>query len=143
MSEKTLNTEVLPEYNCSNCKYFLTGDKRDMLIAKGLESTGNRYYAVECSNIVHPLLDCILRGFKAHSKQPSHLQTLNKKLNDWIDFETQKPEQSKEFICEYQFYGNDKRTFKTILIRIGDAFCLQDRTHINKSDFKIIRWYYL
>ena len=66
-----LNTNVLPKYNCSNCKHF-------NLEYDILESKENGKYAVECKNFVHPLKDCILRGFEGHSDQPGFSQTLNK-----------------------------------------------------------------
>ena len=69
----TLNTTVLPEFNCSNCKHFCTGQSKELVDTK---SVG--VYAIECNNLVHPLLDCILRGFEGHSEQPGHSQTLNK-----------------------------------------------------------------
>ncbi len=67
-----LNTDVLPQYNCSNCKHF---NNEQVLI----EISKGNCYAVECSNFVHPLEDCILRGFEGHSEQPGLSQTLNKK----------------------------------------------------------------
>lgn len=67
-----LQTKILPKYNCSNCEHF---------IAKTHEilnpNTISGYYAVECENLVHPLTDCILRGFEGHSEQPGFSQTLN------------------------------------------------------------------
>ena len=69
--ENLLNTTVLQKYNCSNCKHFLH-EKKEIL-----ESQSAGFYAVECNNIVHPLLDCVLRGFEAHSDQPGFSQTLN------------------------------------------------------------------
>jgi hypothetical protein len=36
------------------------------------------WYAIECRKFVHPLQDCILRGFEGHSEQPGFSQTLNK-----------------------------------------------------------------
>lgn len=70
---KVLNTDVLPEFNCSNCKHFIN-QKKEIVKTKNVGM-----YAIECSNIVHPLLDCVLRGFEAHSEQPGFSQTLNKK----------------------------------------------------------------
>ena len=66
-----LNTDVLPKYNCSNCSSFMH---------KKLEKveTSVGYYAIECKNLVHPLQDCVLRGFEGHSEQPGFSQTLNK-----------------------------------------------------------------
>lgn len=72
MEENTLNTHVLPKYNCSNCKSFITKNK------EFFESKIHGAYALECSNLVHPLLDCVLRGFEGHSEQPGHSQVLNK-----------------------------------------------------------------
>ena len=72
--EEFLNTDILPEYNCSNCDYFLFKNT-EILHLKGTDGV----YAVECENVVHPIEDCILRGFKAHSKQPGFSQTLNEK----------------------------------------------------------------
>lgn len=69
---KNLNTHVLPKYNCSNCEHFKCGKKEI------LETKEKEFYAYECSNLVHPLLDCVLRGFEGHSEQPSFSQTLNK-----------------------------------------------------------------
>jgi hypothetical protein len=67
-----LRTDVLPEYNCNNCEHFQK--KKQILITIRGES-----YAYECNNLVHPLEDCVMRGFEAHSDQPGHSQTLNKK----------------------------------------------------------------
>ena len=67
-----LNTTVLPKYNCSNCEHYVHKRKE---ILQSAEVGG---YAVECRNITHPLTDCILRGFEAHSDQPGFSQTLNK-----------------------------------------------------------------
>lgn len=67
-----LNTTILPKYNCSNCSYFIH-ENPEKLVTKTVG-----YYAIECTNIVHPLQDCILRGFEGHSEQPSFSQTLNK-----------------------------------------------------------------
>lgn len=66
-----LNTDVLPKYNCSNCNYF--NHEQILVICE------ENNYAIECSNFVHPLEDCILRGFEGHSEQPGFSQTLNKK----------------------------------------------------------------
>lgn len=68
-----LRTTVLPKYNCSNCEHFCS-TKKEILFSKTTDSS----YAVECTNVVHPLEDCILRGFEAHSEQPGFSQTLNK-----------------------------------------------------------------
>lgn len=67
-----LNTTVLPKYNCSNCASFMHKN------LEKLETQTAGWYAVECRNLVHPLQDCILRGFEGHSEQPSFSQTLNK-----------------------------------------------------------------
>jgi len=67
-----LRTDVLPKYNCSNCDHFCA--KKEIVDTKTRGS-----YAIECANVVHPLEDCILRGFEAHSEQPGFSQTLNKK----------------------------------------------------------------
>ena len=67
-----LKTTVLPEFNCNNCESFISYDKE---IYK-TSSLGQ--YAVECRNVVHPIEDCILNGFKCHSEQPGFTQTLNK-----------------------------------------------------------------
>ena len=80
MTENTLNTNVLPKYNCSNCKHFVFENKEIF------ESKSNGGYAFECKNVVHPLLDCVLRGFEAHSEQPSHSQTLNERDADLVEF---------------------------------------------------------
>lgn len=69
-----LRTDVLPKFNCSNCKHYIT--KKQILDTKS--EIG--FYAVECSNVVHPLEDCIMRGFAAHSEQPGFDQTLNKPI---------------------------------------------------------------
>ena len=69
-----LNTHVLPKWNCSNCKHFRRGNGQ----SKEIVDTTVGMYSIECDNIVHPLLDCILRGFEAHSEQPGFSQTLNK-----------------------------------------------------------------
>lgn len=68
-----LKTTVLPKYNCSNCEHLI--HKHPEIIAT--KTAG--FYAVECSNLVHPLQDCILRGFEGHSEQPGFSETLNKK----------------------------------------------------------------
>jgi hypothetical protein len=67
-----LNTKVLPKYNCSNCANFIHKN------LEKLETQTAGWYAVECRNLVHPLQDCILRGFEGHSEQPGFSQTLNK-----------------------------------------------------------------
>jgi len=67
-----LNTTVLPKYNCSNCASFMH-EKLEKIVTK---TAG--WYAIECRNFVHPLQDCILRGFEGHSEQPGFSQTLNK-----------------------------------------------------------------
>lgn len=66
-----LRTAILPKYNCSNCSHFMC-EKLEIVDTK---SAG--YYAIECDNVVHPLQDCILRGFEAHSEQPGLTNTLN------------------------------------------------------------------
>lgn len=70
--EDYLRTKVLPQYNCSNCDHFIYKNKEI------IESETYGSVAVECKNIVHPIEDCILRGFEAHSAQPGLSQTLNK-----------------------------------------------------------------
>lgn len=72
--KKILNTDVLPKYNCSNCAHFKHG-KGKKIFGFGADNP----YAYECMNLVHPLLDCVLRGFEGHSEQPGFSQTLNKK----------------------------------------------------------------
>lgn len=67
-----LNTTVLPKYNCSNCASFIYNG------CEKIETKTVGFYAIECRNLVHPLQDCILRGFEGHSKQPGFSQTLNK-----------------------------------------------------------------
>ena len=64
-----LNTSVLPVYNCNNCSHFIK--KKEIL-----ETTVGKY-AIECTNITHPLEDCVLRGFEGHSEQPTFNQTIN------------------------------------------------------------------
>lgn len=71
-----LNTTTLPQYNCSNCEHFC---KEQFVFTKDGES-----YAVECNNLVHPLEDCVLRGFEGHSAQPTFAQTLNAENNGKI-----------------------------------------------------------
>lgn len=71
-NESYLNTTVLPKYNCSNCANFRTTNLEKV----NTKTAG--WYAIECTNLVHPLQDCILRGFEAHSEQPGFSQTLNK-----------------------------------------------------------------
>lgn len=65
-----LQTTVLPNYNCSNCKHFIVNSP--------ITEVSLGFYAIECSNLVHPLKDCILRRFEGHSEQPGFSQTLNK-----------------------------------------------------------------
>lgn len=67
-----LNTRFLPKYNCSNCEYFQFEN------LEKVETKNGSFYVRECVNVVHPLQDCVLRGFKAHSDQPGFNQTLNK-----------------------------------------------------------------
>ena len=69
-NESYLRTTVLPKFNCSNCKYYITNP--EILVS---ETVGA--YAAECSNLVHPLEDCILRGFEGHSDQPGLTNTIN------------------------------------------------------------------
>ena len=76
MSRKLLKTSVLPKFNCSNCNHFIP-EQKEILTANTLPK-GNPFYVVECNNLVHPLEDCILCGFKCHSEQPGLSQTLNK-----------------------------------------------------------------
>ena len=71
--DENLNTHVLPKYNCSNCSHFKCKGEKYLF-----ETRDNDFYAFECDNVTHPLLDCVLRGFQAHSEQPSFSQTLNK-----------------------------------------------------------------
>ncbi len=70
----TLRTTVLPKYNCSNCENFIHIQAEKEI----LKSKSVGFYAMECSNCVHPLLDCVLQGFKYHSAQSGYDQTLNK-----------------------------------------------------------------
>lgn len=70
---KFLRTNVLPQYNCSNCVHFKHKHK-EIVYSRSLDSS----YAIECGNLTHPLEDCILRGFEGHSEQPGFSQTLNK-----------------------------------------------------------------
>ena len=58
-----LQTTVLPKLNCSNCNHFIPLHQ-EILQPESISGL----YAVECRNLVHPLEDCILRGFKAHSE---------------------------------------------------------------------------
>lgn len=67
-----LKTTVLPKFNCSNCSHYVK-TPREIFSSKS-----NGYYAFECSNFVHPMSDCVLRGFEGHSLQPGFSQTLNK-----------------------------------------------------------------
>lgn len=69
-----LNTEVLPKYTCNNCAFY----QKHRQIVDTVVGT----YAVECSNLTHPLADCIMRGFEGHSEQPGFSQTLNSKWDD-------------------------------------------------------------
>jgi len=84
MKKELLNTTVLPKYNCSNCKHFVSENKIIKDFGKGLLNKKYEPYAKECNNLVHPLEDCVLRGFKAHSEQPSFSQTLNKELQEQV-----------------------------------------------------------
>lgn len=72
VTNNCLNTTVLPMYNCSNCASFMH-EKLEKIETKTVG-----WYAIECGNFVHPLQDCILRGFEGHSEQPGFSQTLNK-----------------------------------------------------------------
>ena len=72
IDNKQLRTTVLPEFNCNNCAHF----RHDVLEKINTVTAG--MYAIECKNLVHPLQDCVLRGFEGHSEQPSFSQTLNK-----------------------------------------------------------------
>lgn len=65
-----LNTNLLPKYNCSNCANYLNKEIVNTITAGK--------YSIECANLVHPLQDCVLRGFEGHSEQPTFSQTLNK-----------------------------------------------------------------
>lgn len=67
-----LNTRFLPKYNCSNCEWFVFEN------VEIFDTKDSIPYAKECRGVVHPLQDCVLRGFKAHSDQPGFSQTLNK-----------------------------------------------------------------
>lgn len=67
-----LNTIVLPKYNCSNCTNFMYER------LEKIETKTVGLYAIECKNLVHPLQDCVLRGFEGHSEQPGLSQTINK-----------------------------------------------------------------
>jgi hypothetical protein len=69
-----LNTNVLPKWNCNNCSHMRSVDGK----SKEIVDTEVGLYSVECCNVVHPLIDCVLRGFEAHSEQPGFSQTLNK-----------------------------------------------------------------
>ncbi len=69
--ENYLHTDTLPTYNCSNCKHFQKVQRKVLEVKKG------DYYAVECNNFVHPLSDCVLRGFEGHSEQPGFSNTIN------------------------------------------------------------------
>jgi len=69
-----LTSKVMPKWNCSNCSHFRSVNG----ISKEIVDTQVGMYSVECENLVHPILDCILRGFGSHSDQPSFSQTLNK-----------------------------------------------------------------
>jgi hypothetical protein len=68
-----LRTTVLPKYNCNNCSHF---QKQKEIVSSKNTEIGP--YAIECANVTHPLEDCVMRGFKAHSEQPGFTQTLNK-----------------------------------------------------------------
>lgn len=76
VNHNKLNTTVLPQYNCNNCAYFISHNKE--IVETKNSPTGNNSYAIECENVVHPLEDCILRGFEGHSEQPTFSQTINK-----------------------------------------------------------------
>ena len=66
-----LKTTVLPKWNCNNCRHFRTNKEV-------IETKSVGVYAIECGNVAHPLEDCVMRGFEAHSEQPGFSQTLNK-----------------------------------------------------------------
>lgn len=68
-----LVTDVLPKNNCSNCSAFMIEN------LEKFKSNEFGYYAIECKNFVHPLQDCVLRGFKGHSLK--HLED-DKSIND-------------------------------------------------------------
>lgn len=71
--ENTLRTTILPNYNCSNCSYFIS-EKKEIFKSEKLGS-----YALECTNLVHPILDCILCGFNSHSEKYNKFkQSLNR-----------------------------------------------------------------
>ena len=61
-----LHTKRLPKYNCSNCEYF---NKKVEILKSKLQNGINGTYAFECSNFVHPLENCVLKGFAGHSAQ--------------------------------------------------------------------------
>lgn len=69
---ETLRTHTLPKFNCSNCEHFVYENKEVLWFKK------SGWYAMECKNLTHPLIDCVLKGFEAHSAQPGFSQTLNK-----------------------------------------------------------------
>lgn len=75
INNKKLNTDVLPDYNCNNCKHFKV---KPRLLNTEVLPGEYEPYAYECANVVHPLQDCVLRGFETHSEQPGFTQTLNK-----------------------------------------------------------------
>ena len=71
MNHGVLRTDVLPKWNCNNCAHYKK--HKEFVETKTVGP-----YAIECSNLVHPLEDCVLRGFEGHSEQPGFSQTLNK-----------------------------------------------------------------
>ena len=97
--EDCLRTKVLPQFNCSNCDHFRFEDKEI------LNSVITGAYAIECTKLVHPLEDCILRGFEGHSAQPGLSQTLNKEKDE------------KLVIVVHCSYDKDQN----IKIKLGDS----------------------
>lgn len=76
-SKVELRTATLPKYNCSNCKHY---NNERIVLSNGDDIR----YAIECANYVHPLVDCVLRGFEGHSEQPGLTNTLN--IEDDMNF---------------------------------------------------------
>lgn len=70
--EDYLRNKVMLQYNCSNCDHFIHKDN-EIIVSETYGAV-----AVECKKKVHPIEDCILKGFEAHSAQPGLSQTLNK-----------------------------------------------------------------
>ena len=56
-----VSNRLLTDNNCSNCTSFMIEN------LEKFKSNEFGYYAIECKNFVHPLQDCVLRGFKGHS----------------------------------------------------------------------------